>query len=401
MINLKFEDYIIEKYSFIGRFHEGLATVKHANSGLYGFINKKGIEVIPCQFRNVITFSEGLCAVQNNDSLWGYIDKKGNEVITCQFEEAKCFSEGLCAVKNNDSLWGYIDKSGNYVIEPNYVQAYSFHDGYGEIEETGYNCVSYINREGQLHGEYQMTTTFESGLAVVKDFDDSVYIVDTDFKKRCKIDFQAFKIEDLKNGLGVYENSLGKYGYYGIDGKIKIPAIYDGARDFSNGVAICEFKNDLIGIVYDNGTFRPFDKKSQYRDIRDFSEERAAVQSPNSLWGYIDKRGNKVIECKYGEVDSFSEGLAGVYDSNASSLYYIDKNGKKKIQNPKLYMSILYLEDKTVYIEAENEEELLTKKTAVLEEVKKHAILEVDAMTSDILIDYYEQSILSKKKPQS
>ena len=47
----------------------------------------------------------------------GYINKKGEEVISCQYEDAWSFTEnGLAAVQKGDNIWSYIDATGKEVI---------------------------------------------------------------------------------------------------------------------------------------------------------------------------------------------------------------------------------------------------------------------------------------------
>src|SRR5262249_43054146 len=94
----------------------------------WGFIDKTGALVIPCQFDDVAmdnyggfedpnychgvpkafrNFSEGLCAVRIGNK-WGYIDKTGKVVISPQFDSAGIFSEGLACVRKGRKV-GYID----------------------------------------------------------------------------------------------------------------------------------------------------------------------------------------------------------------------------------------------------------------------------------------------------
>ena len=55
---------------------------------------------------------------------WGFIDKKGNEVIPCMYDYAFDFSEGYAAVMlgGKGSLsgkWGFIDKTGKPLLLKN------------------------------------------------------------------------------------------------------------------------------------------------------------------------------------------------------------------------------------------------------------------------------------------
>ena len=60
-------------------------------------------------FRYVYDFSDGLAAV-NRGGLWGYIDRSGVEVIPCQFEATRPLYKGKAWIKE-DGLWGVADLS--------------------------------------------------------------------------------------------------------------------------------------------------------------------------------------------------------------------------------------------------------------------------------------------------
>ncbi|MBT9874151.1 hypothetical protein GPL06_15305 [Bacteroides salyersiae] len=84
-------------------FKEGLTVVLNANHK-YGFIDKAGVETIPCQFDYASDFSDGLARVEINDKS-GFVNKTGKMVIPCKYEGASDFSEGLASVYiNNDSF---------------------------------------------------------------------------------------------------------------------------------------------------------------------------------------------------------------------------------------------------------------------------------------------------------
>lgn len=121
-------------YDAANHFEEGLAAVESDNKLL--FIDKGGSTVISTNFRTGESFSEGLAVVasfdeEENERLrvwadaqfrekgilyqlnksalwkWGYIDRSGQIVIPLQFEQANSFSNGLAAIQVNGK-WGYI-----------------------------------------------------------------------------------------------------------------------------------------------------------------------------------------------------------------------------------------------------------------------------------------------------
>lgn len=70
--------------------------------------------------------------------------------------------------------------------------------------------------------------------------------------------------------------------------------------------------------------------KPKFREIREASEGRFAVQDISGRWGYADGDGNIVIKCRYGYCGQFSEGLAAV--KTRKGWGFIDKSGQMCIR---------------------------------------------------------------------
>lgn len=374
MFNLEFNDYTVNKYPYIGEFHEGLAKVRN-NKGLYGYINKRGKEVIPCQFKEAKNFSEGLAPVCNEEGKWGYIDKKGNLVISYKFDDATCFSEGI-GIVNIKGKDFYINKQGEKITNKEFEDAYSFRNGFGIVKyfEEGKSVYSYIDEAGKLFGKYLWCSRFDSnGLAIVCQYEPSVnQIINKDFKvikeKESAANFWA-----IMDGM-ILSRGKNMYCFYDCEFNKIIPSLFNNARTFKDGAAIVEI-GENIGFVKKDGFMKMFSKKTQYTEIRDFCEGLAAVKNIDGLWGFINKKGEEVIPCQFIVVDDFSEGLAGVVDKD-NNLYYIDKKGNKNLEMPVIYCSCLEMdgveldnENKngaTVCIKADTEDELNNKKMQVL-----------------------------------
>lgn len=147
-------------------FSEGVAAVlkrfpDDSENTIYvawGYIDKKGNEVIPFEYSDAQPFSEGLAAVQTDfDAYWKFIDKTGKVAMQEEFFWAGVFSEGLCIVKPDSTSKGvgYIDKTGKLVIPAKYSDAYNFKNGVAAVfnEEHGYEAAL-INKKGQMVGDF-------------------------------------------------------------------------------------------------------------------------------------------------------------------------------------------------------------------------------------------------------
>lgn len=124
----------------------------------------------------------------------------------------------------------------------------------------------------------------------------------------------------------------GKYGYIDRDGKVVIKPIYLKAKDFAEGVAPVVTPDGNWSIINRAGevisTWKDVD------EIDEFSEGLAVVRKVVK-YGYIDKR-QLVIPIKFDNAEAFSEGLAVVGIREGSTLIekvhnakygYIDKKG--------------------------------------------------------------------------
>ena len=398
MINLKFQDYCNQKYTYTGTFKEGLARVKN-QQGLWGYINKKGIEVIPCQFENAQDFSEGLAIIRNKEGLAGYIDKNGQIVIECQYIDAYDFHEGIAAVRIGEKQWKYINQVGEYIIDKTFEQADNFSEGYA-IVKTAYSPLwTYIDSTGKTYGQYKYANRFSEGLAIVGS-NSAIEVINKSFEVIKRIERYNLSIpEEYSDGLALATQDGIFYGYLDKDLNKRIPFMFAKAQKFRDGVATVKLSPYFLGIINEEGKILTF---YQYSSIKSFSEGLSAIKNDKKLWGYINKEGEEIIPCQYKEADDFSEGLAAVIDTNGI-FHYIDKHGNKKITIGDIHYSMLELDDKTIYIVADGEEELKTKKLQVLEvakqEIVEKTINTIDQLAYDTTAGLYPQSKSKVKKP--
>ena len=133
-----------QTYDYITYFSDGLALVEKA--GKYGFIDKRGHEIIDVMYDDALPFAENLAAVEK-DQQFGFIDTKGNVVIDFAYNDAASFAEGLAKVENEDKF-GFIDTKGNVVIDLTYDYAFNFSAGLAKVKKD--KRYFYINRKGEF-----------------------------------------------------------------------------------------------------------------------------------------------------------------------------------------------------------------------------------------------------------
>jgi len=160
------------EYPYVYRFCESRAVVWYGESE-YGILNKSGefVSTFECNSALYHTFKNGRLLIEK-DGKRSVIDIDGNEVFICEYDVSyQGFSNGLLWVKNDEN-WGVIDINGNIVIPfeisiPVNIEPEPFHDGIAIM----YN-VTDINSAGYSYNRYLIDTSGE------KVFSDEYILID-------------------------------------------------------------------------------------------------------------------------------------------------------------------------------------------------------------------------------
>jgi serine/threonine protein kinase len=296
-------------------------------------VNAESLFVILPQFDLADRFSQGLAVVEINDKV-GYLARKGNIIIQPQFNypgllENGRFSEGLAAIKVNNK-YGFINQEGEIIIRPqfDYVSFKGFSEGLAAVSIN--NKWGYIDKVGSTIIQPQFNEVgdampFSEGLARVK-INGKYGFIDKAGNVIIQPNFDWAL--PFTEGLAMVEIN-DKFGYIDKAGNITIPiqfSIVPAAKPFSEGLAP----------VYLNGKYGYIDKigniviQPQFDDAESFSEGLAAVYNYNRGWGYINKSGEFIVQPQFGSADLFSEGLARV--SINGKYGFINKTGNTIIK---------------------------------------------------------------------
>ena len=363
----------LPKYNLVNSFHEGLAAVCDKETNRWGFIDKTGKEVIPCQYQYIAEeFNEGVAIactkdeklliidhegktvapfeyiyngdgfhdglitvvkvneIEDDDIDWlhwgkaGFIDTKGKMVIPADTYDVMMgegpiinnFSDGLCRLKKDDKTV-FIDKTGKVVITCNSDAAYDFSEGLAGVwsfdEESGECLIGFIDKTGKLAIPQKFSTVgrFSEGLC--------------------------------------WANAGGKYGFIDKTGKWVIEGNYQTIRlyeDTEGEEELCpNFSEGLAWVCNDEGKFGYIDKEGMvvvpfrytpgYNEEAEWFEEQPCFDFKNGIarvwdnasgkYGFIDKEGKEVFSCQFDAAEDMSEGLAVV--RRGDNYGFIDTKG--------------------------------------------------------------------------
>lgn len=316
----------IQKYEELSDFHEGLAAVQR--NGLWGYIDKNGNEVIPCQYEDVNTFDNSLAVVKKGN-LYGCIDKKGNEVIPFEYEWISKYDDYFIVDKKSYG-YGCLYDDGKEIAPCIYSTIYPFSDGLSRVQKDG--LYGYIDKQGKevIPCKYENASEFSDGLALI--VRDGLYgFIDKQGKEviPCKYTFAHPFSEGLAAVEVSNEEGLSSGGYIDRKGNIVIPCSYntaDGMHPFSKGIAIVMDEQGFLGGIDTKGKeILPF----VYGDIQVFENVIVTREATSQSYRLLDKTGNEISTSVYDAIYPSDNGLIIVVKDGKSG--FINQEGKEVI----------------------------------------------------------------------
>lgn len=235
----------------------------------------------------------------HNSGKKGYIDQTGHLVVPFQYAEAGNFSEGFARVAKNGK-YGFINAKGEEIIPLSYDEASDFHSGYALV------------RNGDLR--YLINVTQER------------YLIDNLAK-----DHEVEVAEDL---LKIVVND--HYGFVNPSNELMIPADYESASSYQNGVAVVskeEHGSKQYYLLNTKGKETPIAAV----EAREFSGGLLAVKNDKKLWGFMNEELELVISYQFKKVGDFSYGYAVFSEDGKEG--YINDRGEKVV--PAIYKDAL------------------------------------------------------------
>lgn len=300
-------------------------------TGDYGYIDDKGVFVIPATYDEASGFSCGYALVSSGKNLF-FIDAKGKMQDAPYFSDADYFfykyarvevedlygmlntkfkfaiqptfhdlgimgDNGLVAARQTeDALYGYVNSKGNWVVQPVYEDAEPFQDGIAVIEMGDKNGVIDAN------GEFLIPPTYDNLMYVGSNM-------------------VAYKLNN-------------KWGVLDKKGKVLISPVYDDLGTIVDNDLLPAAQSGKCGYLSRKG-----DSKIafMYHTVWPFFEGYAWVQqSANGVWMSVNTKGTIQFPLLHNEqpVTGFHNGLALVVlipENNSSELTtyrYINTKGE-------------------------------------------------------------------------
>lgn len=243
-------------------------------------------------------------------SKWGYINAKGKFVLPPTFDHARDFQDNGLAIVDNNGQTGVINSDGYYIVKPKYDSIQSFSEGRAAvIDGQGFKVIDESGKE-ITSKPYSFIANYKEGRALAADTD---------------------------------EHGKYLYGYLNRWGKEVIPFIYESANDFQNGKALVKQQDGRHALIDLTGKIL---MKFSYPFVDSYGDGMLAFkENEDSKWGFIDEKGNVVIEPQFSGTMPFEDGhaIVNMSDNYIDKYGLIDRQGNFIIKPQ--YNSLLYLDE--------------------------------------------------------
>lgn len=277
MVNKNRDELIPFRYDALGYDPDNEVAMFQRDKEM-GLVTIFGEEISLDKYDEVCPFSEGRILVKKNN-LAGFVDMNGDEIVPCIYPLARDYSEDMAVVATRGK-YGYLDKSGNLAIPQIYTNGWDFSEGLGRVKSRS-NKWGFIDKTGAtaISFEYGQVSAFENGVAIVERKSLNG-VIDKQGNEIIPCELE-YGISSFHEGIAIieqvdYENFklTGPKGYMNLEGKVIAACKYDDAVAFKDG----------MGMVKEDG-----------------------------LWGCVDRSGELVVPCQYGDYGLFGEdGLAAM-----------------------------------------------------------------------------------------
>lgn len=299
-------------------------------TGNYGYINEKGVFVIPATYDEAAGFSCGYAWVLSGKNLF-YIDTKGKMQDAPYFNEADYFFHKYACVKLDD-LYGMLNTKFKYVIQPTFNDLGRMGDnGLAAAQLTEDGLFGYVNSKGKwvIQPVYEDAEMFQDGIAVIELGDkDGVINANGEFLIPPTYD----KLMYVGSNMVAFRLNK-KWGVLDKKGEVLIAPVYDDLGTIVDNDLLPAAQNSKSGYLNRKGDTKI---AFMYHSVWPFFEDYAWVQqSENGVWMSINTKGTIQFPLQNNEepITGFHNGLALVArthsDDNVITYRYINVRGEQ------------------------------------------------------------------------
>jgi hypothetical protein len=340
----------------------------------FGYIDSKGIEVIPLIYDKLLFLNNSIFACENNYRI-GVIDRNNKFVQPAVYSDAQVLKSGFILIADQNRKFGLLNQDGNIIVECKYDQIDDFKNGLANVfigEDYLTQKMGWIDSTGKevIPVKYSVkgTRNFANEYILYNELPSELGFSSSGrYKNAGYIDRSKRQITQLNFGNFEYIKNC-REGYFFVSKKSRPEVINQFGKvlsPFSNQFQI-DYPDDyseagdkqfsrLVKILSIQEYFPITDKKLKgqyfsygmvdiisgriivppiYHHIYNYHDGIANVSynvkdtktHPNGIHGGVDINGKLVIPMMYDQISYFKNGLAFVRQQGKCGM--INKNNK-------------------------------------------------------------------------
>ena len=332
MYDRVYYDYKIQSYGDLTRYYVKIDKTM-------GIIDEDGIDIIPPVYDNLaynVRFPGYLQARKGNKE--GYINFSNEIVMPFSFDMINIVSfvenrkNDIIARFSQNGKFGFIDFNEKVLIPAEYEDADFYRDGRGNVKRNGKWGIVDINNTTIVPFQYDRIWTEDE---IQRLYATYYYVEENRRLGIINIDdgkvivpalYDEFIFSRLSsNFIGIKKDN--KTGYLDLNGNVVFSAIYDDILIYRNRTIAKFRKGDKWGFV------EPGDKiiiPAEYDDAGAFDQGLAPVRQGDK-WGFVDETGKVIVPFLY---DTIRQDYGGNHYGEIAMVegdgktYWIDNKGK-------------------------------------------------------------------------
>lgn len=350
--SVKGDEYCSEQNQYLETGY--IVSEKTKDGIIYGYIDYNGKKLIEPKYESISRALEyddnNIYLIFMENGKKGVI-KNNKVIIKPKYQSINYYGNSKVFVVNKNGKYGFFEKDGNEILETEYT-SYSIAGNYISVKKDD------ESRLYDLHGNLVNTNTYQS----ILETDNPSYFIAQDENGYFSIISKDIQIQDKYTNITyafdnffIFTNEEGKSGVLNIFTGIEIPAEYDyiillenaKALEARNGQNVDIYSSNLEKVltmsegvvenvaenyvaIYSKSELKYIDQNGNIvSNTQVFPDAKLyAYQADDKKWGFADKNGNIVVDCKYDIVTELNEyGFAGVLQDGKWGV--IDSSGKE------------------------------------------------------------------------
>jgi WG repeat protein len=309
------------EYDSIGEINDGLFPIKR--KGKWGYMNRKGKEVIHCIYDSLAEFKNGKAIISYHGAM-GIINPKGDWLVKPSYKKINDFSYNFFIYQIDDLYY-----LKNYQDDLIYFSNYQLIFKNETIYEIRNSSKSEITSLGTKIEDMSLVSEGPESWQIFKVGSKYGF---TDVDGVLMITYRYDSLLSFSEDLSAFKLRR-KWGFINTDEKIIIQPQFTHVTSFQNGISIVSIKGKK-GLINTNGKFI---LKPKYESLSMFKNDLWMVRE-NGLVGLFDSQGNIVIQPKYDRIEYITDKLIIVCKNGKYGI--VDINGVNVL--PRVYDFIEY-----------------------------------------------------------